>query len=49
MPRKKTVVPDEQPVEALTAAETGGEESAGQLPESCPLPDAAPSEEGEDT
>ena len=47
MPRKKTVVPDEQPVEALTAAETGGEESAGQLPESCPLPDAAPSEERE--
>ena len=36
MPRKKTVTPDEQPVEAMTAADTGGEESAGLLPEGVP-------------
>ncbi|MCI9588850.1 MAG: RNA-binding protein, partial [Lawsonibacter sp.] len=41
MPKKKTVVPDEQPVEGLAAAETGGEENTALFPE------AAPSEEGE--
>ena len=46
MPRKKTVIPDEQPMEALTAAETGAEESAGQLLESAGFSDAAPG--GED-
>ncbi len=46
MPRKKTVIPDEQPMEALAATETGAEESASQLPESAGFPDAAPG--GED-
>ena len=41
MPRKKIVVPDEQPVEGLATAETGGEENTGLFPE------AVPSEEGE--
>lgn len=36
MPRKKTVPPDEQPMEAMTAAETGGEENTGLLPEGAP-------------
>lgn len=36
MPRKKTVTPDEQPMEAMTAAETGGEENAGLFPEGAP-------------
>ena len=45
MPRKKTVIPDEPPMEALTAAETGAEENAGQLPEAAGFPDAASSGE----
>lgn len=45
MPRKKTVIPDEQPMEAMTAAETGGEENTGQLPESGALPESAPNSE----
>ena len=40
MPRKKTVVPDEEPMEVQTAAEASGEENTGQFPE------AAPGEEG---
>lgn len=52
MPRKKTVVPDEQPMEAVTAAETGGEENTGLFPETVPAvedagdgaPGEAPSE-----
>ena len=36
MPRKKTVPPDEQPMEAVTAAETGSEENTGLLPEGTP-------------
>lgn len=45
MPRKKTVIPDEPPMEALTAAETGAEENDGQLPEAAGFPDAASSGE----
>ena len=45
MPRKKTVIPDEQPMEAMTAAETGGEENTGQFPESGELPESAPNSE----
>ena len=45
MPRKKTVIPDEPSVEALTAAETGAEENAAQLPEADALPDSAPGSE----
>lgn len=41
MPRKKTVISDEQPAEALTPTEATGEENTGQIPE------AAPGEEGE--
>ena len=40
MTRKKTVVPDEEPMEVQTAAEASGEENTGQFPE------AAPGEEG---
>ena len=36
MPRKKTVVPDEEPVEVQTAAEASGEENTGQFPEAAP-------------
>lgn len=39
MPRKKSVPPDEQPMEAMTTAETGGEENTGQLPEAAALSD----------
>ena len=35
MPRKKTVIPDDQPVEGLTA-QPGGEENEGQLPDAAP-------------
>ena len=45
MPRKKTVIPDEPPMEALTAAETGAEENDGQLLEAAGFPDAASSGE----
>ena len=45
MPRKKTVIPDEPPMEALTAAESGVEENAGQFPEDAGFPDTAPSGE----
>ncbi len=41
MPRKKTVISDEQPAEALTPAEATGGENTGQVPE------AAPGEGGE--
>ena len=41
MPRKKTVVPDEQPMEAQVPSEATEEENAGQFPET------APGEEGE--
>ena len=44
MPRKKTVIPDDQPVEGLTA-QPGGEENEGQFPEAGVLPDTAPSGE----
>ena len=43
MPRKKTATPDEDPMEAMASAETGGEES--RLPETDALPDSAPSSE----
>ena len=46
MPRKKTVIPDDQPVEGLTA-QPGGEENEGQFPETGALPDTAPG--GEDS
>lgn len=45
MPRKKTVIPDEPPMEALTAGETGAEENAGQLPEAAGFLDPASSGE----
>lgn len=45
MPRKKTMTPDEQPMEAMAAAETGAEENTGQFPESGALPESAPNSE----
>ena len=41
MPRKKTVPPDDQPVEGLTA-QPGGEENDSQFPEADAFPDTAP-------
>lgn len=45
MPRKKTVIPDEQPMEAMAAAETGGEENPGQASEAGALPESASNRE----
>lgn len=45
MPRKKTAIPDEPPMEALTTAEAGAEENAAQLPGADAIPDSAPGSE----
>ncbi len=46
MPRKKTTIPDEQPVETMSTAETGGEENTGQIPEAAALSDGTLGSEG---
>lgn len=45
MPRKKTVIPDEDPMEAMSPAETSGEENTGQFPEPGTFSEGTPDSE----
>ena len=46
MPKKKTVIPDEEAKESLPAAEAVGEENSGLPPESATFPDGEPASAG---